>query len=104
MVRHCCLSQYISTLVYTYFPVQLEIIWETATGALDMPANTLCALNMEYVQLDEPVADGDSETVSRSGTVDYDGCESEDVVIDGRLFLDVWVSSDVGAITVFQDR
>ncbi len=34
-------------------------VWKTAVGSVDMPANTLCARNMEYVQLDEPVAEGD---------------------------------------------
>ena len=34
-------------------------VWKTVTGTADLPANTLCARNMEYVQLDEPVADGD---------------------------------------------
>jgi len=34
-------------------------VWNTVTGAVDMPANTLCARNLEYVQLDEPVTEGD---------------------------------------------
>jgi len=34
-------------------------VWEAATGSKKMPDNTLCARNMEYVQTDEPVTDGD---------------------------------------------
>ena len=34
-------------------------VWNVVTGTSDMPANTLCARNMEYVQPGEPVADGD---------------------------------------------
>jgi len=39
--------------------VTVADVWETVVGTTDMPANTLCARNMEYVQLDEPVAEGD---------------------------------------------
>lgn len=39
--------------------VTVADVWEAATGMTELPANTLCARNMEYVQLDEPVTDGD---------------------------------------------
>lgn len=33
--------------------------WKSATGNADYPANTLCAINMEYAQLDDSIKDGD---------------------------------------------
>lgn len=33
--------------------------WKSATGNVDYPANTLCAINMEYAQLDDNINDGD---------------------------------------------
>ncbi len=32
--------------------------WEQATNGMAMPSNTLCAVNMEYVDPQAPVADG----------------------------------------------
>jgi len=34
-------------------------IWAQASGNQSMPNNTLCAINMEYVEQDAVVADGD---------------------------------------------
>jgi sulfur-carrier protein len=34
-------------------------VWVRASGGLKMPDNTLCAINMEYVKPDAPVADND---------------------------------------------
>jgi len=34
-------------------------VWRLATGAQDMPPNTLVAINMEYASADAPVKDGD---------------------------------------------
>ena len=34
-------------------------IWDKATSSMPLPDNTLCAINMEYVSLDETVTDGD---------------------------------------------
>ena len=34
-------------------------VWDAATGNTDMPANTLCAINMEYVTPEHTVVDGD---------------------------------------------
>jgi molybdopterin synthase sulfur carrier subunit len=34
-------------------------VWQTATNNSDMPDNTLCAINMDYVNASETVTDGD---------------------------------------------
>jgi molybdopterin synthase sulfur carrier subunit len=34
-------------------------VWQSACPGLAMPANTLMAVNMEYVKADNPVRDGD---------------------------------------------
>jgi len=34
-------------------------VWAQATPGMAMPENTLCAINMEYVNPDSAVADGD---------------------------------------------
>jgi len=33
--------------------------WQQASGLNEMPENTLCAINMEYVNADAPLSDGD---------------------------------------------
>jgi len=33
--------------------------WQQASGLDEMPENTLCAINMEYVSSDTPLTDGD---------------------------------------------
>lgn len=33
--------------------------WQLSTNSIEMPANTLMAVNMEYVQADHPVVAGD---------------------------------------------
>jgi molybdopterin synthase sulfur carrier subunit len=33
--------------------------WNAVTGNADYPANTLCAINMEYAQLDDSIKAGD---------------------------------------------
>ena len=40
-------------------PAALDYIWSKTTGGKAMPANTLCALNMEYVRPDTLAGDGD---------------------------------------------
>ena len=40
-------------------PARLDVIWSRTTGGKAMPANTLCALNMEYVKIDTLARDGD---------------------------------------------
>ena len=39
--------------------VDVLTVWQQATEGKDMPANTLCAINMEYVKPDSSVNDGD---------------------------------------------
>jgi molybdopterin synthase sulfur carrier subunit len=34
-------------------------VWEQVSNGMDMPENTLCAVNKEYVQADTPVKAGD---------------------------------------------
>ena len=34
-------------------------VWNAATNNLDVPPNTLCAINHEHNNLEHPVADGD---------------------------------------------
>jgi molybdopterin synthase sulfur carrier subunit len=38
---------------------QVRDVWLAATRAADYPANTLCAINMQYAKLDDAVSDGD---------------------------------------------
>lgn len=37
----------------------VQAVWGAATGNTEMPANLLSAVNMEYVDLNYPVKDGD---------------------------------------------
>ncbi len=46
------------TLAYDE-PVNVATIWSQASEGKDMPDNTLCAINMEYVKADAMVHDGD---------------------------------------------
>ena len=46
------------TLDYS-ISVNVLTVWTQATDGLDMPGNTLCAINMEYVKADAMVEDGD---------------------------------------------
>jgi sulfur-carrier protein len=46
------------TLPYTT-PVNVLTVWAESTGSMEMPDNTLCAINMEYVKPDVVVSDGD---------------------------------------------
>lgn len=39
--------------------MDLRAVWLQASGGLDMPANTLCAINLEYVKPDAIAQDGD---------------------------------------------
>ena len=34
-------------------------VWQQAVGDLEMPGNTLVAINQDYAELDQPVKDGD---------------------------------------------
>lgn len=34
-------------------------VWHSSTDNEPLPSNLLCAINMEYVALDQPVKDGD---------------------------------------------
>ena len=40
-------------------PQDVLAVWVQATDSMDMPVNTLCAINMEYVKTDAMVNDGD---------------------------------------------
>jgi len=40
-------------------PQNVHAVWKQATNSMDMPDNTLCAINMEYVKTDAMVSDGD---------------------------------------------
>ncbi len=40
-------------------PLNVEQVWRQATENMTMPDNTLCAVNMEYVDKNHPVAEGD---------------------------------------------
>ena len=40
-------------------PLDVLAVWAQATGNAEMPANTLCAINMEYVKSNAQVQDGD---------------------------------------------
>ena len=40
-------------------PIKVLSVWNQASDGRDMPANTLCAINMEYVKPDAMVEDGD---------------------------------------------
>lgn len=46
------------TLEYTK-PVTVLDVWSQASNRLEMPNNTLCAINMEYVKADAMAKDGD---------------------------------------------
>ncbi len=37
----------------------VEQVWQQATSNMTMPDNTLCAINMVYVNNQSPVSDGD---------------------------------------------
>ena len=39
--------------------LDVKTVWIRATDSMDMPDNTLCAINMEYVKLDAAVNDDD---------------------------------------------
>ena len=39
--------------------IKVEQIWRQVTGDMPMPDNTLCAVNMEYVDKAHEAADGD---------------------------------------------
>lgn len=40
-------------------PVNVADVWEQATAGAERPANVLAAINMEYVDAEAVVADGD---------------------------------------------
>ena len=40
-------------------PLDVLAVWAQATGNAEMPDNTLCAINMEYVKSNAQVQDGD---------------------------------------------
>ena len=48
-----------TSVIESASPVSLGDIWSQASGGKAMPANTLCALNMEYVRPDTVAGDGD---------------------------------------------
>ena len=39
-------------------PLDVLNVWKQATDGMEMPDNTLCAINMEYVKTDAMVSDG----------------------------------------------
>jgi len=47
------------TELATQNPLNVSQVWAQATTDMAMPENTLCAINMEYVNLDSAVTDGD---------------------------------------------
>jgi molybdopterin synthase sulfur carrier subunit len=47
-----------ATLPYEV-PVDVSTVWTKSTDNMDMPDNTLCAINMEYVNRDAMVSNGD---------------------------------------------
>ena len=47
-----------ATLEYTK-PVTVLDIWSQTSNGIEMPGNTLCAINMEYVKPDTLAEDGD---------------------------------------------
>ena len=47
-----------TTLEYTK-PVTVLDVWSQTSDGLEMPGNTLCAINMEYVKPDALAEDGD---------------------------------------------
>ena len=40
-------------------PISVAEVWAQATHQAELPANVLMAVNMEYVEADSPVQDGD---------------------------------------------
>ena len=40
-------------------PINVSTVWSQASDGQDMPTNTLCAINMEYVKSSAVVQDGD---------------------------------------------
>ena len=40
-------------------PARVADAWAAATGGMERPPNTLAAVNMEYVDFDAPVREGD---------------------------------------------
>ena len=40
-------------------PLQVSTVWSLASNNAAMPANTLCAINMEYAKPDDMVNDND---------------------------------------------
>lgn len=40
-------------------PISLREVWQKTASDCNLPANTLCAINMEYAKLDELVNDQD---------------------------------------------
>jgi len=40
-------------------PLEVSTVWSLASDGQDMPTNTLCAINMEYVKNNALVKDGD---------------------------------------------
>ncbi len=40
-------------------PLTIRDAWNQATNSAEYPVNTLCAINMNYAQLDDAVNDGD---------------------------------------------
>ena len=39
--------------------LNIVAVWQQTSNGIAMPENTLCAINLEYVKLDELVHDGD---------------------------------------------
>jgi molybdopterin converting factor small subunit len=43
----------------TQSPLTLRQVWQQTTADCEIPANTLCAINMEYTRLDDIAYDDD---------------------------------------------
>jgi molybdopterin synthase sulfur carrier subunit len=48
-----------SLLIPFESPITIEKLWETISPDLSMPNNTLCAINLEYVNKETEIKDGD---------------------------------------------
>lgn len=48
-----------STTIMHAAGLTVRDVWDAATNAVTVPVNTLCAINMDYAHLGDPVEDGD---------------------------------------------
>lgn len=48
-----------STTIDSAASLTVRDVWDTTTNTADYPANTLCAINMDYARQNDSVKDGD---------------------------------------------